>query len=194
MKGTAPPSKVTDYHTHVKLMLDVMVMAFQCDATRVISFMLGNAGSNQTYPFLMTPDGAPINGAHHEISHHGGNATNIAQLVAINTWTFGQVAYLLDKLKAVPDGAAGATLLTNSAIVVSSDVSDGNMHNHTDMPVVLAGNGGGALKPGQHVRYGAGITAPSWKTKPASSSVPLSNLLLTRRWQPSVSPAHCRGR
>ncbi len=178
MKGTAPPTKVADFQTHVKLMLDVMVMAFQCDATRVITFMLGNAGSNQSYPFLMA-NGAPITGAHHEISHHGSNPTNIAQLIAINTWTFEQIGYLLDKLKAVPDGAAGENLLTNSAIVVSSDISDGNMHNHTDMPVLLAGHGGGALKPGQHVRYGAPIAAGSYKTKPASSGVPLANLMLT---------------
>ncbi len=178
MKGTPPPSPVKDYPTHVKLMLDVMVMAFQCDATRVISFMLGNAGSGQTYPFLMA-NGAPISGGHHEISHHGGNATNIAQLVAINTWTFEQVAYLLAQLKAVPDGINGGNLLTSASVVVSSDVSDGNMHNHTDMPVVLAGHGGGALKPGQHIRYGAAITAPSWKQKPASSGVRFSNLMLT---------------
>ncbi len=178
MKGAVPPDKVTDYRAHVKLMLDVMVMAFQCDATRVVSFMLGNAGSNQSYPFLMA-NGAPITGAHHEISHHGGSQTNIAQLIAINTWTFEQIGYLLGKLKAIPDGTDGSNLLTNSAIVVSSDVSDGNMHNHTDMPVLLAGHGGGMLKPGQHVRYGAAIATPSYKSKPASSGVPLSNLMLT---------------
>lgn len=178
MKGTPPPSKAGDYQNHVKLMLDVMVTAFQCDATRIITFMLGNAGSNQSYPFL-TANGAPITGAHHEISHHGGSETNIAQLIAINTWTFGRVAYLLDKLKAVSDGASGENLLTNSTIVVSSDVSDGNNHGHTDMPVLLAGHGGGALHPGQHVRYGAELKAPSWKTRPASSGVPLANLMLT---------------
>jgi Protein of unknown function (DUF1552) len=178
MKGSPPPNKVTDYQQHVKLMLDVMVMAFQCDATRVITFMLGNAGSNQSYPFLMA-NGSPITGAHHEISHHGGSQTNIAQLIAINTWTFEQIGYLMGQLKAIPDGTDGSNLLTNSAIVVSSDVSDGNNHGHTDMPVLLAGHGGGMLKPGQHVRYGAPIAAPSWKSKPASSGVPLANLMLT---------------
>ena len=164
-------------------MMDLMVLAYQCDATRVISFMLGNAGSNQTYPFISaaaagaTP--APINRAHHEISHHGGDPTAISQLIAINTWTFKQIAYLLTQMKAIPDGAAGQNMLTNSSVVVSSDVSDGNMHNHTDMPIVLAGHGGGALKPGQHIRYGAALSAPSWKSKPPSSNVPMSNLLLT---------------
>ena len=177
MKGT-PPASNPDFPTHLKLMLDTMVLAFQCDATRVISFMLGNAVSLQTYPFLMA-NGAPITRGHHDISHHNGDATSIAQLIAINTWTFQQIAYLLTKLKGVSDGAGDTNLLTNSAIFISSDVSDGNMHNHNDMPIILAGHGGGALKPGTHIRYGAEVTAPSWKTKPPVSNVPVSNLLLT---------------
>jgi len=177
MKGT-PPSSNPDFPTHVKLMLDTMVLAFQCDATRVISFMLGNAVSQQTYPFLMA-NGAPITRGHHDISHHNGDATSIAQLIAINTWTFQQIAYLLTTLKGIPDGTDGANLLTNPAIFISSDISDGNMHNHDDMPIILAGHGGGSLKPGTHIRYGAAITAPSWKSKPASSNIPVANLLLT---------------
>jgi Protein of unknown function (DUF1552) len=176
--GTPPPANVTDYPTHVKLMLDLMVLAFQCDATRVISFMQGNAASQQTYPFLMAA-GAPITRGHHDISHHGGNPTSVAQLVAINTWTFQQLAYLLTQLKAIPDGPTGSNLLTNSTIFVSSDISDGDMHNHNDMPIILAGHGGGALKPGQHVRYGPAISAPSYGATPPLSGVPVSNLLLT---------------
>ena len=178
MPGTPPPAKVADYPTHVKWMMDLMVLAFQCDATRVISFMLGNAASGQTYPFLMA-EGAPIVRGHHDISHHGGNATSIAQLIAINTWTFEQVAYLLTKMKGVSDGEAGENLLTNSSVFVSSDISDGDMHNHSDMPILLAGHGGGMLKPGQHLRYGSAISAPSWKSRPASSDVPVGNLLVT---------------
>ena len=177
MKGT-PPTSNPDVPTHVKQMMDIMVLAFQCDATRVISFMLGNAVSQQTYPFLMAA-GAPISRGHHDISHHNGDPTSIAQLIAINTWTFQQIAYLLTTLKGIPDGTGGANLLTNSAIFISSDISDGNMHNHDDMPIILAGHGGGSLKPGTHIRYGAAITAPSWKSKPASSNIPVSNLLLT---------------
>ena len=184
--GTPPPAAVTDYPTHVKLMLDLIVLGFQCDATRVISFMLGNAASNQTYPFL-TANGAPINGGHHNISHHGGSPTNIAQLIAINTWTFQQVAYLFTKMKSVADGALGSNLLTNSTIFISSDISDGDAHNHNDMPIVLGGHGGGMLKPGQHVRYGNPLPVGAWKTlprssgagTPVSSGVPVSNLLLT---------------
>ena len=159
-KGTAPPNKVDDYATKVKWMMDLMVLAFQCDATRVSSFMLGNAGSQRSYPFL-TANGAPIVRGHHDISHHGGNADSIAQLIAINTWTFEQFGYLLGKLKAVSDGAGDASLLTNSTIFLSSDISDGDMHNHSDMPILLAGHGGGMLKPGQHIRYGSAISAPT---------------------------------
>ncbi len=186
-KGTAPTAK-PDYPTHVKQMMDIMTLAFQCDATRVITFMLGNAGSNQTYPFL-TAANAPINRAHHEISHHNGDATSIAQLIAINTWTFQQIAYLLTQLKGIPDGPAGQNVLTNSAIFVSSDVSDGNRHNHDDMPVILAGHGGGALKPGTHIRYGVEVDAPSWKTKPPSSNITVANLLLTMQQSVGVTGA-----
>lgn len=184
--GTPPAAGITDYQAHVKAMLDLIVLGFQCDATRVISFMLGNAASNQTYPFL-TANGAPINGGHHNISHHGGNPGNIAQLIAINTWTFQQVAYLLTKMKAVADGAPGSNLLTNATIFISSDISDGDRHNHNDMPIVLAGHGGGMLKPGQHVRYGNPVPVGAYKTIPpssgagtnVSSGITVSSLLLT---------------
>jgi hypothetical protein len=186
-KGT-PPASNPDYPTHVKLMLDTMVLAFQCDATRVISFMLGNAASQQTYPFLMAA-GAPIARGHHDISHHNGDPTSVAQLIAINTWTFTQIAYLLTKMKGVSDGAGDTNLLTNSAIFISSDISDGNMHNHDDMPIILAGHGGGALKPGTHIRYGAAVAAPSWKSRPASSNITVANLLLTMQQSVGVMGA-----
>jgi hypothetical protein len=178
VKGT-PPASNPDFPTHLKLMLDTMVLAFQCDATRVISFMLGNAASQQTYPFLMAA-GAPIARGHHDISHHNGDPTSIAQLIAINTWTFQQIAYLLTAMKGVPDGVGNTNF-------ISSDVSDGNMHNHDDMPVILAGHGGGALKPGTHIRYGAAVAAPSWKSRPKSSNIPVANLLLTMQQSVGVT-------
>lgn len=157
---------------HMQLMLDLTVLAFQCDATRIMTFMQGNSVSDQTYQNL------GINGGHHNISHHGGNMTSISQIIKINIWELQQLAYLLDKMKAVPDGSAGENLLTNSTVFVSSDCSDGNRHNHNDMPVILAGNGGGLLKPGQHVRYGQPIATPSWQSLPPSSGVPYANVLL----------------
>ncbi len=169
--GDTEPNEI--YLKHVQLMLDLMVLAIECDATRIITFQQGNSVCNQTYDNLGIP------GGHHDISHHGGNPTNIAQIVQINTWELQQLAYLLTKMKGIADGVDGSNLLTNSTVFVSSDVSDGNRHNHNDMPVILGGHGGGALHPGQHVRYGPVVPAPSWTTLPPSSGVPMANLLLT---------------
>jgi hypothetical protein len=169
--GDQEPNAV--YVKHVQLMCDLMVLAIQCDATRIITFQQGNSVCNQTYENL------GISGGHHNISHHGGNQTNINQIIKINVWELQQLAYLLTKMKAIPDGTDGSNLLTNSVVFVSSDVSDGNRHNHNDMPVILAGHGGGMLKPGQHMRYGPEVKAPSWSSLPPSSGVPLANILLT---------------
>src|SRR5260221_3413074 len=160
------------YLKHMQIMLDLMVLAIQCDATRIITFMQGNSVSNQTYENL------GISGGHHNISHHGGNQNNINQLIKIDIWEMQQLAYLLNKMKAIPDGTDGSNLLTNSVVFVSSDVSDGNRHNHNDLPVILAGHGGGALKPGQHFRYGPEVKAPSAATNPPSSGIPYANVLL----------------
>jgi hypothetical protein len=144
--GTKPASN-PDYPTKVALMSDLMVMAMQCDATRVISFMLGNAISGQTYPDLGISDG------HHNISHHGGDANKIAQLAQIGLWEVTRLAYLMTKMKAIPEGSTN--MLYNSTIFFSSDVSDGNRHNHDDMPIILGGHGGGLLTPGKHVVFTA---------------------------------------
>ena len=169
--GDQEPNAV--YLKHMQLMCDLMVLAIQCNATRIITFMQGNSVCNQTY------DNLGITGGHHNISHHGGNPTNIAQIIKINIWELQQLAYLLTKMKAIPDGTDGSNLLTNSTVFVSSDVSDGNRHNHNDMPVILAGHGGGMLKPGQHVRYGPVVNPPSWSSLPPNSGTPYANGLLT---------------
>jgi hypothetical protein len=158
---------------HMQVMLDLMVVAFQCDATRIVTFQQGNSVCNQTYDNLGIP------GGHHNISHHGGNQNNINQIIKINTWELQQLAYLLDKMKSIPDGTDGSNLLTNSVVFVSSDVSDGNRHNHNDLPVIIAGHGGGMLNPGQHLRLGPEVKAPSWSSLPPSSGVPIANILLT---------------
>ncbi len=156
--GTPPASnKDLDYPEHLTAMLDLIALAFACDATRIVSLMLGNAGSNRTHPFL------GINGAHHEISHHRGDAAMIAQLATIGAWEIEQVGYLLGKLKALPDSVDGQNVLYNSAIFLSSEVSDGNRHNHDDMPIILAGHAGGALSPGRHITYTADQGAPKEK-------------------------------
>lgn len=145
--GARPTMAAGDFPANVKLMCDLMVLALQCDATRIISFMLGNAASVQTYPSLGITDG------HHTISHHGNDPTKLAQLEKIGNWEMQQLAYLMTKMKGINEGANN--MLYNSAIFVSSDVSDGNKHTHIDMPVILAGHAGGKIPTGRHLAYAA---------------------------------------
>jgi hypothetical protein len=154
------PAKTLDYPTQVQVTSDLMVLALQCDATRIITFMLGNAISGRTYPFL------GITRGHHDISHHGGNPTNIDQLQQIGTWEMQQLGYLMSKMKAVSEGD-GSNMLFNSTIFLSSDISDGDRHNHDDLPVILGGHGGGFFTPGKHVAY------------PKASHTTTSDLLVT---------------
>jgi hypothetical protein len=144
-----PPAKKDDldYPMHVQAMMDLMALALTCDATRIITFMLGNAGSGRTHPFL------DINGGHHDISHHMSDPNLIAQLAKIGIWEMDQLGYFLRKLKESPDSVEGQSVLYNSAVFCSSEISDGNRHNHNDMPIVLAGQAGGALHPGQHIQF-----------------------------------------
>ncbi|RYZ05839.1 MAG: DUF1552 domain-containing protein [Myxococcales bacterium] len=163
--GAPPPKKdQLDYPKHLAAMMDLISLAFACDATRVVTLMLGNALSGRTHQFL------GVSGGHHDLSHHMNDAGLIAQLAKIGAWEIQQLGYLFGKLKDQADGAEGQNLLYNSAIFCSSDISDGNRHNHDDMPIVLGGHAGGRLKPGQHVRYASEKGMPKQK---------VSNLLVT---------------
>lgn len=142
----ARPAYPNDIRDHAKLMMDLMVLAFQCDLTRVATFMLQNAGSNYVYSFLGLSEG------HHSYSHHQGLASNLNALTTIATWEVEQFSYLLQKMKAVTE-PTGGTLLDNSAVFFSSEISDGDAHNHDNMPVLVAGSAGGAFTPGRHVKY-----------------------------------------
>jgi hypothetical protein len=133
-----------DFPTQVDLMTELMVLAFQCDMTRVITFMLENAISNRDYGFI----GAP--GGHHDISHHQGNPDNFAKLEIINTWEVAQFVKLVQKLKNSPEGEG--TLLDNCVVYLASEVADSNVHEHFNLPVILAGRAGGQITPGRHVR------------------------------------------
>jgi hypothetical protein len=126
------------------MLTDLMVLALQCDRTRVISFMLGNAGSNRSYDFL------GVSGGHHEISHHQGLVENHDKLTIIGTWEVAQYASLVAKMAAVDEGEG--TLLDHSLVFFSSEVADGNSHQHTDLPVLLAGSGHGAHSAGRHIQ------------------------------------------
>lgn len=139
-----PPSEV-DFPEHLRIMADIMVLAMQCDLTRVISFMLGNAGSGRSYSFL------GVSGAHHELSHHQNNPDNWAALQAINTFEVEQLAYLLTRMAETPDG--DGSLLDHAVVFFSSEIEDGNAHRHTNLPVLLAGGARGYFNTGRHVVY-----------------------------------------
>jgi hypothetical protein len=140
-----PDTAPADYQEHIRLMCDLMVLAFQADVTRVMTLVLANEGSNKPYPFINVPEG------HHDLSHHGNNAAKKEKIRQINQFHVEQLSYLLQKLKNTPEG--GGTLLDHVMIAYGSGNSDGNAHNHEDLPVLLAGGGCGTLKSGRHIRY-----------------------------------------
>lgn len=143
-----PKGTPGDYGEHIRLMCDMMVLAFQMDRTRLATFMLADAGSNRSYRQINVPDG------HHDLSHHRGDAAKHAKIREINRFHVQQVAYFLEKLKQTPDGPHG-NLLDQSMICYGSAISDGNKHNNEDLPVILAGGGGGTIDTGRHLRVDA---------------------------------------
>jgi hypothetical protein len=144
------------YEEHIRLLCDLLVLAFQTDTTRVCTFVLANEGSNRPYPFIGVPEG------HHDLSHHGNDAKKLAKIRDINRFHTSQLAYLLGKLQSIKEG--DGALLDHCMIAYGSGNSDGNAHNHDNLPVLLAGGGGGTLKTGRHVR--------------CSKETPLNNLWL----------------
>jgi hypothetical protein len=142
----APPADGLDYPAQVRAMLDLSALAFQCDQTRVITFMIGNAGSGRAHPHL------GITEAHHELSHHMGVEATLAKLTQIDTWEIEQLAYLAGRLDGITD-VDGKPLLDNSRLYFSSEIEDGNTHSHLNMPIAIVGGSGGALDSGRHVRF-----------------------------------------
>ncbi len=145
MKLNKPVGIPGSYQEHIRLLADLMVLAFQADLTRIGTFVFANDGSNRSYRFIGVPEG------HHDLSHHGNDKRKHAKLRQINRFHITQFAYFLEKLKAVKEG--NGTLLDNCMVVYGSGISDGNRHNHDDLPILLAGRAGGALKAGRHLRY-----------------------------------------
>jgi hypothetical protein len=134
-----------ELEAHIRLMYDVMVLAFQTDSTRVSTFMLGNAGSNRSYPMV------DVKGGHHSLSHHRNDDQKMEDLTKIDTFLVSQFGYFLERLKSVREG--DGTLLDNSLILYGSGISDANRHTHHDLPIVLAGSGGGKLKTNRLLNY-----------------------------------------
>jgi hypothetical protein len=141
----AAPADTGDVREKTQAMLDLIVLAFQCDLTRTCTFMLGNARSDRVYSFL------GLSGEHHAYSHHQKAQANYDALAKIDKWEVEQYAYLLQRMKGVQE--EGGTLLDHSAVYFASEVADGNMHEHKNLPILLAGRAGGAIAPGRHVRY-----------------------------------------
>jgi hypothetical protein len=130
---------------HCKLMLDMLALAFQTDSTRVATFMFANEGNNRGYPELGAPEG------HHDLSHHGGSEEKQAKVAKINRYYVERLAYFLDSLASIREG--DSTLLDNSLIIYGSGISDGDRHNHDELPILMAGGGAGRLRGGKHIRF-----------------------------------------
>jgi len=145
------------YADHAKLMFDLQVLALQGDVTRVITFQLARETSNRTYPEIGVPD------PHHPTSHHGGDPEKLAKIAKINEFHVSLFAYFLQQLASVPDG--DGTLLDHSLYLYGSGMGNSNVHDHVNLPIIVAGGGAGTVRGGRHIKY----------AEPA----PLANLHLT---------------
>lgn len=150
---------------HAELMLDMMSLAMQTDSTRILSFMFTNAGSNRGYPEIGVSEG------HHDCSHHGKDAEKQRKIALINRFHVERFAYFVDRLSKIREGEG--SLLDNCMIVYGSGISDGDRHNHDDLPILLAGHGNGRIQSGRHIRY--------------KNGTPLCNLYLWMLHQMDVS-------
>jgi hypothetical protein len=139
------PDSPSSYEAHLRLLGDMLVLAFQTDTTRVATYMFANEGSNKPYPFIGVKDG------HHTLSHHENDQEKQQRISRINQFHTRQLAYVVEKLKNTRDG--NGSLLDHTILVYGSSISDGNRHNHDDLPVALIGGGAGTLLSGRHIRY-----------------------------------------
>ena len=135
-----------DTTEQVRLMMDILALAFWTDSTRVGTFMFANEVSGKNFSFL-----PGVSGGHHEISHHSNDKSKLEQYAKINAWHVEQYAYLLDRLAGIREG--NGTLLDNSMILFGSGMKDGNAHSPFNLPIVVGGRGGGALSTGRHLIY-----------------------------------------
>jgi hypothetical protein len=160
-QSVATPERPTDipasFVDHAHLMMDLAALAFQADVTRVFSLVIGRELTGRAYPHIGVRDG------HHNISHHRGDADAIAKVARIDAHHVELLSYFLQKLHSLRED--GGTLLENSLVMYGGGMGDGNLHGHTNLPCLLAGNLGGKFKSGYHVVYPA--------------KTPMANLLLT---------------
>jgi hypothetical protein len=145
------------YDDHAKLMIDLQVLAYQCDLTRVVTLMMGREFSGMTYPHIGVPD------AHHPISHHQNEVEKVAKVSKINLYHVTLFVYLLEKLKSTSDG--DGSLLDHITMIYGAGMADSNRHTPVDLPIVLAGRRAGQARHGRHIRF--------------AQDTPLGNLHLT---------------
>jgi hypothetical protein len=145
------------YAEHIQVMFDMMLLAFQTDSTRVATMLLAHDGSNRSFAEIGIPEG------HHDLSHHDGNEEKIKKISDIDLWYVKQLAGFLGKLRDTKD-VDGKSLLDNSMIVYGGGNADGNRHTHVNLPVILAGGGGGTMTPGRFIK---------------NEATPLTNLYLS---------------
>ena len=126
-------------------MMDMTALAIQSDSTRVVTFMYANEGSNRGYPDIGAPEG------HHDLSHHGKSEDKQAKVQKINAYHLSKFANFIDQVASIQEN--GASLLDNCLILYGSGISDGDRHNHNDLPIILLGRAGGRLEANVHVRY-----------------------------------------
>ncbi len=157
IQAKKPAGIPKDNAEHIRLLGDLMVLAFQTDTTRVSTFVFANEGSNRSYPEIGVSEG------HHELSHHQKNADKNEKLRKINRFHVEQFAYIINKMKETPEGEG--TLLDNSMVIYGSGIGDGDAHNHDDLPIVMAGRAGGAIDTGRHIKI--------------ENGTPLTNLYLS---------------
>lgn len=152
-----PVGVPTAYADHARLMFDLQLLAFQGDITRVVSFQLAREASTRTYPEIGVPE------PHHPVSHHGNNPEKLEKLAKINQFHVSLFAEFLAKLAATPE--AGGSLLDHSLYLYGSGMGDPDAHDHTDLPIIVAGGAAGNMQGGRHVKY--------------EKETPLANLHLT---------------
>src|SRR2546422_328360 len=152
-----PASVPAVWEDHVKLMFDLQVLALQADTTRVVTFQLARETSTRTYPQIGVPE------PHHPVSHHTNDPEKLAKLAKINAHHVSLFAYLVEKLRATPDG--DGSLLDHSIYLLGSGMGNPDVHDHSNLPIVLAGGGAGKIKGARHIKY--------------EQQTPLANLHLT---------------
>ncbi len=145
--AATPAGVPASYEEYIQIMYDMMVLAFQTDSTRVATFLLANEGSNRAFPEIGIAEG------HHYLTHHQNKQEMIEKVAEIDLFYTRQFARFLEKMEQTKD-ADGKSLLHNSMIVYGSGNSDANRHTHVNLPVILAGGGGGALTPGRYAKHG----------------------------------------